>query len=271
MNGDKTVETPNIISSIESINIKLKNFEDTLSRIESTLVSKKDTNEKLTKSTNELPNDSKTNGKDMTHENILDIDNKSIRSNGSVKSKEKTDKSKEKKDKNGKESDGKEKSKEKSKEKKKDEGPAKEVYVAYKINCLSDISEVSCSFEVDMKAFFSWCDEKLIGRKKGESVNYEEDGKLFDPNIVVTNAHNLTETSITNKLIDSKTGEVKRTVTYKGTVFLLGMNLNTFPFDCQNLQVSGSNCSCSSSSTHLSDSKRCSYCCCRIPIELVLY
>jgi hypothetical protein len=112
------------------------------------------------------------------------------------------------------------------------------VYVAYKINCVSDINESSCTFEIDMKVFFSWWDEKLIGRKKGCDVNTKEEKDLFEPDIIVTNEHNLITVSNSTKLVDSLTGEVKRTVTYKGTLFLLSMNLRAFPFDCQNLQVS---------------------------------
>lgn len=161
-------------------------------------------------------------------------------------SKEKSDKG-DKGDKGEKgEKSEKDKSKDKEKEggdkkdkdkKKKEKLPQKEVSVAYKINCVSDISEVSCTFVIDMKVFYGWKDEKLVGRKNGSNVNYEEEKGLFDPDMVVTNEHELNQESSVTKIVDSATGEVKRTCVYKGTVFLLSMNLKSFPFDCQNLQV----------------------------------
>jgi hypothetical protein len=140
---------------------------------------------------------------------------------------------KEGKEKKGDSKDAKDDKKKKEKEK----VPFREVGIAYKVNCVSDISEVSCTFVVDMKVFFSWKDDKLIGRKNGASINYEEEKGLFDPDIVVTNEHDLNLESSVTKLTDPETGEVKRTNSYKGTVFLLSMNLKSFPFDCQNLQI----------------------------------
>ena len=136
------------------------------------------------------------------------------------------------------EKDGKaEKGDKKDKKEKKEKMPLKEVSMAYKINCVSDISEVSCTFVIDMKVFFTWTDEKLIGKKSGATINYEEEKGLFDPDIVVSNEHDLNLESTVTKLVNSETGEIKRTCSYKGTVFLLSMNLKSFPFDCQNLQV----------------------------------
>jgi chromatin remodeling complex protein RSC6 len=133
--------------------------------------------------------------------------------------------------------EGKESKEGKGDKKKKEKVPFREVGIAYKVNCVSDISEVSCTFVIDMKAFFSWKDEKLIGRKNGANINYEEEKGLFDPDIVVSNEHDLKLESSVTKLTDPDTGEVKRTNSYKGTVFLLSMNLKSFPFDCQNLQI----------------------------------
>lgn len=126
---------------------------------------------------------------------------------------------------------------EKKSKDKKDDKPAKVVKIAYKINCISDINSVSCTFEISMKIFYIWEDKKLIGRKKGSSVEYEEDDGLFNPEIGITNDHNLEEISKVTKITDSDKGEIKQTITYKGTVFLLNLNLRSFPYDCQNLQI----------------------------------
>lgn len=116
----------------------------------------------------------------------------------------------------------------------------KVVELAYKINCVSDVSAVSCTFEVDIKIFLYWTDDKLIGRKKGSFIDYEAEKDLFEPNIIVTNEHQLTvvEKDCNTKIDNDKTGGVKRTAHFKGTVFLGSMDLKMFPFDCQNLQVS---------------------------------
>jgi hypothetical protein len=72
---------------------------------------------------------------------------------------------------------GKEESKDKAVEikdkKEKKSGERKQVFMSYKINCVSDISEILCTFEVDLKVFFRWNDDALIGRKKGSSVDIE--------------------------------------------------------------------------------------------------
>lgn len=129
--------------------------------------------------------------------------------------------------------------KEKDKSKSKTEKVPKVVDLAYKINCVSDVSAVSCTFEIDIKIFLFWADEKLIGRKKGSPVDYEAEKDLFEPNIIVTNEHQLTivEKDCNTKIDDPKTGGVKRTEHLKGTVFLGSMELKMFPFDCQNLQI----------------------------------
>jgi uncharacterized protein YjhX (UPF0386 family) len=69
----------------------------------------------------------------------------------------------------------------KKKAKKTSDGQPRQIHVAYKINCVSDISDILCTFEVDLKVFFSWKDESLVGRKEGSSVNYAlEKGGLMD-------------------------------------------------------------------------------------------
>mmetsp|Transcript_23398 Transcript_23398/g.22536 ORF Transcript_23398/g.22536 Transcript_23398/m.22536 type:complete len:803 (+) Transcript_23398:414-2822(+) len=135
---------------------------------------------------------------------------------------------------------GKEESKDKAVEikdkKEKKSGERKQVFMSYKINCVSDISEILCTFEVDLKVFFRWNDDALIGRKKGSSVDIEEKG-LYDPDIVITNEHNISEVSSVSKITDSATGAVKCSKHYKGTAFVTSMDLKLFPFDCQNLQI----------------------------------
>ena len=111
------------------------------------------------------------------------------------------------------------------------------VTVAYKINCISDVGAVMWTFYADMKVFYGWIDKNLVGREKGATINYDEEEGLFEPDIQITNEHDLKEISNITKIVNSKTGEVKRTVQFKGTLFLLSMDLRSFPFDCQNLQV----------------------------------
>lgn len=117
--------------------------------------------------------------------------------------------------------------------------PPKIVQLSYKINCISDVSAVMCTFEIDLKVFAYWCDPLLVGRKKGELLDYDAEKELFEPDIIVTNERELTlvEKDNNTKIIDSKTGEVKRSIHYRGTVFMGSMDLKLFPFDCQNLQV----------------------------------
>jgi len=87
-----------------------------------------------------------------------------------------------------------------------------------------------------IKVFFTWCDEALVGRKKDTEVDLTEKG-IFDPNLILVNDHdcNVVDTSV--KITKPDTGELKMSVHYKGTCFLTNMELHTFPFDCQNLQM----------------------------------
>eukprot|EP01035_Chromulina_nebulosa_P018839 gene18839-24624_t len=166
----------------------------------------------------------------------------SIKVESSKEEKEK-DKSKDKvkdKDKDKEKSKDKEKDKEKSKVKKDkeyEETAARKVYVAYKINCLSEINAILSTFKIDVKIFYTWYDPALIGRKKISESEYINDSSLFHPEIIVTNGHDLEEKSKTVKIADSKTGEFKLTVHYVGTLYMTSMDLKLFPFDCQNLQI----------------------------------
>lgn len=112
----------------------------------------------------------------------------------------------------------------------------KKVEVAYKINCISNIDSITSTFEVDIKIFLYWKDPKLIGKKKGTVVDISSDG-LFNPDIRITNEHAIVEDSNEVKMLDSSTGSVKQSIEAKGTCFLTTMELDMFPFDCQNLEV----------------------------------
>lgn len=111
-----------------------------------------------------------------------------------------------------------------------------EVEIGYKVNCVSDIQVISSTFTVDIKLFYRWKDPRAIGIAKGTYVDVHEKG-LFEPEIVVCNAHALELTSETTKISDSTTGELKRTLDYKGSLFITKMDLKLFPFDCQNLEL----------------------------------
>ena len=153
--------------------------------------------------------------------------------NSKEKDKEK-DKEKGGEKESGKESDKKDKDK-------KDKKPVEQkiLELSYKINCVSDIDPVSCTFAIDIKCFMYWDDAKLIGRKNGSFINYDTEKGLFEPDIIVTNDHDLIEVvkDQNTKIVDPEKGSVKRTMHYKGTVFLGSMDLKLFPFDCQNLQI----------------------------------
>ena len=123
-----------------------------------------------------------------------------------------------------------------------DNAPAKsesspiKVYISYKINYIADINVLTSSFMCDIKVFYKWNDPFLIGRKKDSSIDFKEKG-VFYPDIEVQNAFDIIETSVSSKLVDSTTGEIKLTACYKGTFFITAMSLQLFPFDCQNLQL----------------------------------
>ena len=130
----------------------------------------------------------------------------------------------------------KEKSKDKEKEKKtagadkdNEKGdapppPPRKVYVAYKVNCISDISAIMSTFSIDIKLFYYWEDPKFIDCKKNSDVDLSEKG-CFNPDIVITNGHDLKEESRTVKVNKPKTGEIKCSVHYVGTVFMTSMDL----------------------------------------------
>jgi hypothetical protein len=96
------------------------------------------------------------------------------------------------------------------------------VDVSYKINCVSHIEEVTSTYYIDMKLFYHWTDKNFIGKPKGEVVDLKEGS--WNPEITVTNEHKLervldrdqNEVKVTN----SKTGEIKYSVHFRGTLFI---------------------------------------------------
>jgi hypothetical protein len=116
------------------------------------------------------------------------------------------------------------------------------VSISVKIYSISDINCIEVTFQVSIKLFLRWEDPKLIGHKVGrvkpgiEPGEYEIPG-LFNPDIQIANEFELHETSRDLRVIDSKTGKVKLSVSYRGKLFMMEMGLKYFPFDAQNLQI----------------------------------
>lgn len=110
------------------------------------------------------------------------------------------------------------------------------VEVSYCINYISNIEAVTSTFEVDAEVCLFWLEPKVIGRKEGEVLNLKKE-KLFDPDIYVTNEHRLKPLQFITTVSNSKLGEVRSRVHIHGTLFITAMDLSTFPFDCQNLQI----------------------------------
>jgi hypothetical protein len=117
------------------------------------------------------------------------------------------------------------------------DGP-KKIYVSYKVNLISEINAILSTFLIDAKVFFTWTDEAVIGQTKLKDDEYFGNKKYFDPQIIVTNGHDLKDPPARSvKITNPETGEVKVTVHYVGSVYMTSMNLHLFPFDCQNLQL----------------------------------
>jgi hypothetical protein len=91
---------------------------------------------------------------------------------------------------------------------------------------------------VNIKIFYHWNDEKLIGQKVGP-LSTDELVILgaFDPDSIIMNDYDLHEVTRDFKLVNSSTGEVKQSIRYNGRAFIMGMDLRHFPFDAQNLKV----------------------------------
>jgi hypothetical protein len=71
--------------------------------------------------------------------------------------------------------------------------PPVEVQVSYKINCISKINAIFSDFEIDCKIFYNWVDEKAIGLPYKDNIdeNTRKELKLFDPDIIIVNQHEL--------------------------------------------------------------------------------
>lgn len=97
----------------------------------------------------------------------------------------------------------------------------RKVEVSYKINCISHIDSVTSTFYVDLKLFYHWTDPNFIGRKKNEQVDIKKEGS-WNPDIIISNEHQLTsiEAHREVRVNNSKTGEIKSSVQYRGTLFI---------------------------------------------------
>jgi len=118
-------------------------------------------------------------------------------------------------------------------EEKEDEQPTV-VLVSFKINNITNIDVSSCTFNINFNLFNHWEDEKLIGKKEGP-LRRDELG--FDPDVIVVNDLTLETHKTEYNLVNSDTGAVKMVQHIKGKVFLLSLDLQVFPFDCQNLSI----------------------------------
>lgn len=112
----------------------------------------------------------------------------------------------------------------------------KVVLVSFKVNNVSEIDVVKCTFNANVSLFFHWEDPTLIGKPLGKLDKLELG---FDPEIMVINSLDLqeTESHYRLELINTYTGAVKESRHFHGKVFLLSLDLFTFPFDCQNLSI----------------------------------
>ena len=124
----------------------------------------------------------------------------------------------------------------KEEEVKKGQPKSKLVLVSFKVNNVSEIDVVKCTFNANVSLFFHWEDPSLIGKPLGK-IEKSELG--FDPEIMVINSLDLqeTESHYRLELINTYTGAVKESRHFHGKVFLLSLDLLTFPFDCQNLSI----------------------------------
>jgi len=108
------------------------------------------------------------------------------------------------------------------------------VEVGYKVNCVSNVSAVDSTYDIDINVHLHWFEPKAIGMQNRSVLDLQK-LKFFDPEIVVSNQHVLTELMHSSRLVDSTTGEIKTSLQYRGSVFITNMNLTLFPFDYQNL------------------------------------
>ena len=108
------------------------------------------------------------------------------------------------------------------------------VEVGYKINCVSNVSALDSTYDIDINVHLYWRDPKAIGIPNKSVLDLQQ-MKLFDPELVISNQHILTEIAHKSKVVDSSTGEIKCSLQYRGSAFIMGLDLALFPFDYQNL------------------------------------
>jgi hypothetical protein len=114
----------------------------------------------------------------------------------------------------------------------------KVVLVSFKVNHVTDIDVMQCNFNVSCSLFFHWEDETLIKQNLPlGKISKDKLGPDSDPDIIVINNLTLEQSVDELELVNSSTGAVKLTRQIKGKVFLLSLNLQLFPFDCQNLSI----------------------------------
>jgi len=114
----------------------------------------------------------------------------------------------------------------------------KVVLVSFKINHVTEIDVVSCTFNVSCSLFYHWEDPTLIGHPTGK-ISTASLGAGSDAEVIVVNDLTLEETSRSEvvEVINSSTGAVKMSKHVKGRVFLMSLDLQMFPFDVQNLSI----------------------------------
>jgi hypothetical protein len=116
------------------------------------------------------------------------------------------------------------------------DGGPKEIEIQYSVHSVSNIDAKSNTYEIDAEVFFFWNEPKAVGRPLGEILHLKKED-MFDPQIYVTNQHELHHHHYETRVLDSFNGDVVCSVHYRGTLYITGMDLRYFPFDCQNLQI----------------------------------
>ena len=113
------------------------------------------------------------------------------------------------------------------------------VHVGYKVNSVRDVDARHSTFRCDFKLFYYWRDDFFVDRKKGESLDpHEEQARgAFWPDLVISNETELEVTHEQFVVKNPKTGEVKFSQYYRGTLSMVNMSLTHFPFDVQNLRI----------------------------------
>lgn len=94
----------------------------------------------------------------------------------------------------------------------------------YKVNGVSKIDSVNCSFEIDFKIFVYWTDSFYEGGKKGAKLALGEKG-AFNPELEFANESALICTHEEFVLKDPENGSVKLTRYCRGRLNLLSMEL----------------------------------------------